>query len=371
MRKLLLPASLLFLLFVAILLNLYLLQRELGTFYLFVVKEETSRVESVVRGTLAGGGDPVKALTTYMKESRLLKGASFNLEGREIIVPGSDISPSYLRERLKVGNFSFTLYFDFSYVSYLKKRVLFILISLIVFSFLFTAVVVWLTREYFRNRILYERERQEKEKLEAVNLVIHSLIHEVKNRLNVLRLFLYRLENSFNETYLKNLKEEIDRLGRYMEETADLRKPLKISRERVEISQLVKKTASKLKELIESKGIELSISVEREVLLLDPEKISSLLFDLLKNGIEAVEESSRKEIRVLGKREGNFYAIYVMDSGGKLPSGNLFEPFRSTKKKGFGLGLYNAKRIAEAHGGRLEAYTKNGWTIFKFLIPLT
>ena len=371
MRKLLFPASLLTILFVAIVLNIYFLRNELNEFYLFVIKEETSRVKSVVEGTIAGGGDPVEALTSYMENSKLLKGATFKLEGREIIVPGSDISQEYFKESFEVSPFSFTLYFDFSYVRELNRHLSYVLISLLFFSLLFTAVTVWLVREYFKERILYEREKQEKEKLESINLVIHSLIHEVKNRLNVLRLLVYRLKSSFDKTYLQKLCEEIDRLGKYVEETADLRKPITISRRRTDISLLIRDVISKFDELLKTKRIDLETKVEKAELELDPEKVSSLLIDLVKNGIEALENSKRKKLKIYGKKGGNYYTIYIMDSGGKLPSTKIFEPFRSTKKKGFGLGLYNAKRVAEAHGGKIETFIRDGWTVFKVSIPIS
>ncbi|WP_163327811.1 ATP-binding protein [Desulfurobacterium thermolithotrophum] len=370
MRKLLFPASVLAILFSAIVLNIYLLRNELNEFYLFIIKEETSRVKSVVEGTIVGGGDPVEALTSYMENSKLLKGATFKLEGREIIVPGSDISQEYFRESFKVQPFLFTLYFDFSYVRELNRHLSYVLISLFFFSLLFTGVTVWLVKEYFKEKILYEREKQEKEKLESINLVIHSLIHEVKNRLNVLRLLVYRLGSSFDKVYLQKLQEEIDKLGKYVEETADLRKPITISRRKTDIYFLIKEVISKFEELLKTKNINFETKVEKCELELDPEKFSSLLVDLVKNGIEALENSKKKELKILGKKEGNFYAVYVMDSGGKLPSRDLFKPFYSTKEGGFGLGLYNAKRIIEAHGGKIEAFVKDGWTIFKVLIPV-
>lgn len=371
MRKLIFPASLLTILFVAIISNIYFLRNELNGFYLFVIKEETSRVKSVVEGTIAGGGDPVEALTSYMENSKLLKGATFKLEGREIIIPGSDISQEYFKESFKVQPFSFTLYFDFSYVREFNKHLFYVLISLLFFSLLFTAVTVWLVREYFKERILYEREKQEKEKLESINLVIHSLIHEVKNRLNVLRLLVYRLGSSFDETYLQKLREEIDKLGKYVEETANLRKPITLSKEKTDIFFLIKDVVSKFDELLKTKGIDVETKVEKTEVELDPEKFSSLLIDLIKNGIEALEDSEKKALKILGKKEGNYYTFYIMDSGGKLPSTKLFEPFRSTKEKGFGLGLYNAKRVAEAHGGEIEAFVRDGWTVFKVSIPIS
>ncbi len=375
MRKLLLPASLLLLLFSAVVVNIYLLHKELREFYLLVINEETARVKSIVEGTIAGGGDPVEALYSYMESSKLLKGATFKLEGREIIVPSSDISPDYSRETIKLKPFTFTLYFDFSYLKELNKHITYIFISLLFFTVLFTLVTVWLVREYFREKLFHEKERQERERLESINLVIHSLIHEVKNRLNVLRLLSHKIEagcggNTCSD-YLLKLRTEIDNLGKYLEETADLRRPLKIFRRSVSSELLLKNALSKFGELLRTKGVELQLSVEDAILNVDPEKFTSLLIDLIKNAVEALEGKNRKKtLKIVGKREGSFYTFYVMDSGGELPKSDIFKPFYSTKEKGFGLGLYNVKRIAEAHGGEVSAYTEGDWTVFKVSVPL-
>ena len=374
MRKLLFPASLLSLLFVAIVINLYVLHRELHQFYLSLIREETARVKSVVEGTVAGGGDPVEAIYSYMKRSKLLKGATFNLEGRNIPIPGSDISPDYHKETVNLKPFVFTLYFDFSFLDELNRHLLYIFFSLLLFSFLFTLVTVLVVREYFKKQLFLQKERQERERLESINLVIHSLIHEVKNRLNVLRLLSYRLEKNCSgencSNYLLKLRTEIDNLGKYLEETSDLRRPLKVSKRPVSSELLLKNALSKFEELLQTKGIKLQISVEEVTLNVDPEKFTSLLVDLIKNAIEALEGKSKKILKVVGKREGNFYTFYVMDSGGELPKSDIFKPFYSTKEKGFGLGLYNVKRIAEAHSGEVSAYTEGGWTVFKVSVPL-
>jgi signal transduction histidine kinase len=371
MRKLLLPALILGALFVALLLNLYFLQKELSEFYFEVISEETKRVESIIEGTIAGGGDPVEAVSSYMESSPFLVGATFSLGGREIIIPGSTVGKNYYKKVVKVEPFTFDLYFDFSYLEEFNKHVFYIFLAFLFFSFSFTVVTVWLVRKFFEEKLLYEKEKQEKERLESINLVIHSLLHEVKNRLNTLNLLLHRIERGFNNPYVEKLKKEVEGLGKYLEETADLRRPVVLRKEKVEIKELIEGVLAKFSHLFELKEVKVEVDIERSSLRVDPEKLSSVLVDLIKNAIEALEGKEKKMLKIEGKREGEVYAISVVDSGGALfKTEEIFLPYRSTKKGGFGLGLYNAKRIVEAHGGKIRAFKKGGWTVFELLLPL-
>ncbi len=365
-RELPLKKLLLFLLPILLLLaimisNFYFLHKELGDFYSLVIKEEVNKVRSVVEGTLSAGGDPVDALSYYIEHSKLLKGATFYIGGREVIVPGSEISPSYYQITLEVKPFKFKLFIDTSYLNELNRHIKIIFLSLIFFTLLFLALIIYLVGQYYRERLEHER-------LSSINLVIHSILHEVKNRLNVLNLLIHRFEKKGDLKYIQTLKEELRRLNGYVEETADLRRPLSLNLSTFSVNRLFNDLKLRVEPLAEKEGITLSFNYQDCHLKADYDRLLSALTDLVKNGIEALEGKSRKEIKVEGKREGKFYTFRVLDSGGELPSGELFRPFRTTKNKGFGLGLFNVKRVALAHGGEVSAKTHKGWTIFEFKI---
>ena len=49
----------------------------------------------------------------------------------------------------------------------------------------------------------------------------------------------------------------------------------------------------------------------------------------------------------------------------------LFRPFKSTKRKGLGVGMYQCKEIIKAHGGTLEVSSEiNKGSTFKILLPV-
>jgi two-component system sensor kinase FixL len=70
--------------------------------------------------------------------------------------------------------------------------------------------------------------------------------------------------------------------------------------------------------------------------------------------------------------EGGRVVVEVVDTGPGLPESiaeQIFEPFRSTKSSGLGLGLAISRAIAEAHGGMLTAGTGKGG-YFRLVLPL-
>ncbi|NPA39724.1 MAG: GHKL domain-containing protein, partial [Thermodesulfobacteria bacterium] len=370
MRKYFIFGIALGILFLAIIGNVFLIYRELNNFFSYLVSEETARVKTIVESTLAAGGDPIEAITSYMQHSPFLKGATFSLAGREIIIPGSEISNSYFHESFKASMFTFTLYFDFSSLHLINKRIAYLIVSLLLFAGLFSFSLFMLVRAHFKERIKREREERERERLESINLVIHSLLHEVKNRLNTLRLITYKLKSNFDKELLNTLEFELERLGQYIEETAELRRPISLNLSRVSIKELVTDVVQKFEEIFNSKGISVEVSVEDFKLTIDKEKIASVIVDLVKNAVEAVEDKDSPQIKIIGKKVKNKYYLAVKDNAGKLADVQLFKPFVSTKKKGLGLGLFNAKRIIEAHKGYINARKEDGWTVFEFEIPI-
>ena len=358
-------------LFAVMVSNFYYLHSELEDFYNLVVEEERSRVKSVLEGTLSAGGDPVEALSYYLSHSHLLKGATIFVGGREVVIPGSELSSSYYQETIEIKPFKFKLFIDSYYLQELNKHIKVIFVSLLFFSLLFSLVLFLTVREYYSEKLLLEKEHREKERLKTINLVIHSILHEVKNRLNALSLLLYRFERSGSPSYLKALKRELSLLNSYIEESSHLRRPLKLNVREFTVSELVRALESKVSPLLDSSGVTFKLKFQEASLRGDFEKLLSALVDLLKNGLEAVREEEVKEVELVGRKEGSYYTFKVVDSGTKPLPRELFKPFSSSKEKGFGLGLFNVKRIVEAHGGSVCAYKDSGRTVFELKLPLS
>jgi two-component system, LuxR family, sensor kinase FixL len=111
-----------------------------------------------------------------------------------------------------------------------------------------------------------------------------------------------------------------------------------------------------------------------DFVLADRVQIQQVLLNLMRNAIEAMEESPTRELVVAtAPAQGGLIEIGVADTGAGIApeiSAQLFQPFVTTKRTGMGVGLSISRTIIEAHGGSIAARANDGGgTIFSFTLP--
>lgn len=109
--------------------------------------------------------------------------------------------------------------------------------------------------------------------------------------------------------------------------------------------------------------------------LADRIQIEQVLVNLMRNAVEAMADSSKRELSIQTRLiDAETVQVSVRDTGpGLAPeaAGRLFEPFSSTKQSGMGIGLSICRTIIEAHGGTIAAGpVAEGGTEFTFTLPL-
>lgn len=127
---------------------------------------------------------------------------------------------------------------------------------------------------------------------------------------------------------------------------------------------------------VESRDVSISVHCAPEAsrIVGDRIQIRQLLVNLLRNAIEAMANSPRRELVVSTELVGSdTVEIAVSDTGTGLQSAvrdRLFEPFVSTTTNRMGLGLSICRSIVEAHGGRICAEpNEGGGTTIRFTLP--
>jgi two-component system, LuxR family, sensor kinase FixL len=109
--------------------------------------------------------------------------------------------------------------------------------------------------------------------------------------------------------------------------------------------------------------------------LVDRVQIQQVLINLIRNAVEAMEESEVRQLRIVSAvAEGEMIRVSVCDTGPGIAgniAGQLFQAFVSTKSSGMGLGLSICRTIVEAHGGRIRAgSSEEGGAEFHFTLPM-
>jgi len=107
-------------------------------------------------------------------------------------------------------------------------------------------------------------------------------------------------------------------------------------------------------------------------LAIDQRHFQSVLLNLLSNAAEAIGEAAG-EIAIHVFRHQEKVGILVKDSGSGMSAEHLkslFTPFKTTKKKGLGIGLYQCKTIVDAHNGTITVESEIGQgTTFRIELP--
>ncbi|MBN2119853.1 MAG: hypothetical protein JW734_02195 [Candidatus Omnitrophica bacterium] len=218
---------------------------------------------------------------------------------------------------------------------------------------------------------------REVEKKDSITKVSTFVMHDVKNYVNNLSLLVANKDKfskpDFQEDAFFTLETTIEKMKRLIDEFKTLRGDLRIEKRRCGLNYIIDEA---LRDLGENRLVNIEHKkVLREGLLIDADAhyIHKVIFNILLNAIEAMKGKGLLYLRT-GVIEGKAY-IFIKDSGcgmsGEFIETKLFKPFSSTKKKGLGIGLYQCKTIIEAHGGSIEAESREGeGTVFKVLLPL-
>ena len=136
----------------------------------------------------------------------------------------------------------------------------------------------------------------------------------------------------------------------------------------------------KLKETLEQRAakeqsirVSLQFGTSNHLVLVDKVQIQQVLLNLLRNAIEAMQSSVRRELVVsTAPVADDMVAVSVADTGaGIAPDiiSSLFQPFVTTKQQGLGIGLSISRTIIESHGGQIMVEPNTGGgTIFCFTL---
>ena len=226
-------------------------------------------------------------------------------------------------------------------------------------------------------------ELAQAERLKAVGQVASYVVHEIKNPLASIRLMVDALrmrhaEGAVRDRFFQIVPHELDRLNHSIRDILDYTRPTAMSRAPVRLAALVQSAVATLAPEMEKAGVRVICQLDEDLpaVLADGERLKGVFVNLLKNALEAVQDGGRKEIRcTVSRQDEQRVQLSVEDGGPGIPEPELpflFEPFRTTKKLGAGLGLAFCQKIVREHGGGIVAENlPGGGARFRVILPVS
>jgi signal transduction histidine kinase len=174
-------------------------------------------------------------------------------------------------------------------------------------------------------------------------------------------------------TYLTRLVDDLLDVGRITTGA------LEIQRERADLAEIVRAAVETIEPSLLRKAQQLHVSMPTEPIPLDADavRLNQVLLNLLDNACKFTPE--RGSVWLIVERDGGQVVIRIRDSGAGISADELpflFELFYQSRdaarsqKGGLGIGLSLARRLAEMHGGSLDASSEGRGRGSEFVVRL-
>ncbi|QMU99509.1 GHKL domain-containing protein [Borrelia sp. A-FGy1] len=223
------------------------------------------------------------------------------------------------------------------------------------------------------------------EALAAFTRHARNIAHEIKNPLGAIDINLQLLKKEIDRqnfksskanNYFKIIKEEINRMDKTVTDFLLTVRPIKITAEKKDITDIIKSVYNLLNPELKNKDIKFILNLKKvSPVLIDEKLLRQVIINIVKNAEEALIESNKKikkiDISIYDSKDKIY--INIKDNGDGIKDeakDEIFKPQFSTKEKGSGIGLTISYKIIKEHGGEIFVESKNmKGTTFTITLP--
>jgi signal transduction histidine kinase len=234
-----------------------------------------------------------------------------------------------------------------------------------------------------KSKLELEEKLNHAERSAVIGRLTQAVAHEIRNPLNVINLSIDHVSTRYapeDETrrkqftrILSSIKDEIARLKHLVNDLLNYGRPAQLALRRIDMRELLDETMTLVRPQADDQGVEIAQDHEDAPAEVrgDRERLKSCLSNLAINALQAMPTGGRLTAEV--HRSDGLVEISITDTGegiGEEALGKIFEPYYSTKKSGFGLGLAVTKKIVEDHKGSIDVRSEvNRGTVFTVKLP--
>ncbi len=253
-------------------------------------------------------------------------------------------------------------------------------INHIMYVLLYTFGMVWLvfSIERLEKNRNFKFKLIDTEKMQSVSHLAASISHEVRNPLTATKGFLQLLRSDESLTpekkkqYIDIALSELDRAEIIIKDFLAFAKPHINSKENINIQIELNKVADIVQPLANMRNVCIHIEVDAFIVRGEKQLFQQCFVNILKNGIESMDDGGSLTITTENKRKG--VDIHIIDTGIGMSDEQLRrlgEPYYSTKGvEGTGLGMMAVYRIIDSMKGSIRVKSKLGeGTAFTIYLP--
>ena len=203
-------------------------------------------------------------------------------------------------------------------------------------------------------------KQKREERLASMGQVSAHLAHEIRNpigSISILASTLLSRVDIKNKLMVMEIKKAIYRVERIIKSTLLFTKGVQANKKLFALEKLQDEIESSFDFYSFTKDIELDMDLGSGEIFGDFDLLSIVFQNFLYNALDAIEEDEEDEgVVSISYHDSDEFDIFVIkDSGVPIKNKNiLYEPFKTTKLKGHGLGLALSLEIIKAHNGKVE-----------------
>ncbi len=198
-------------------------------------------------------------------------------------------------------------------------------------------------------------QEKRKDRLASMGQVAAHLSHEIRNPIGSVSLLastLFKKVDIKSKPLVLEIRKAIWRVERIIKATLLFTKDLQPNFQYFYLDKLTNECELAVEQYTFSKDIDFIFNFPHTQIEGDFELLVLVLQNFIFNAIDAIEEDENEngKVSIIYKND----AIYITDSGKEIENENiLYEPFKTTKTKGHGLGLALSLQIIKAHSGMI------------------
>ncbi|ARU47932.1 sensor histidine kinase [Sulfurospirillum diekertiae] len=203
-------------------------------------------------------------------------------------------------------------------------------------------------------------EGKRQERLVSMGQVAAHLSHEIRNPIGSVSLLASTLLKKVDPSVkplVTEIKKAIWRVERIIKATLLFTKNVQINPSYFYLDRLIKECEQAISHYSYTKEVSFHFDLPHVEIKADFELLNLVLQNFIFNAIDAIEECENESgnVSISYVQDCEFFLLHVKDDGKAIENKNiLFEPFKTTKTKGNGLGLALSLQIIQAHSGRIN-----------------